>query len=152
MNRRAVLLLALTPLALIAILFALAHLPDTRARSAPTAPATPPPAAASPIDPDAAVLSSPQLSLEAASRALAAGDEARFRRTLLPAVAAQLTPDAFARCRSQLGRSAPQADWQRADRFAQDGHAVARVALGEQQVGFHQLDGKWLADRLWCAR
>ena len=108
------------------------------------APVPPPP-----LDP--AAVSSPQSTVASSLRFLEADDELRFRQTLLPSVAAKLTPETFADCRAHLARGPVTPDWEVAERTVQDGHLVVRVSMfGKSLTGFHELRGRWLADALWC--
>lgn len=76
-----------------------------------------------------------------------------FTDTFLPAIRGQLTARALARCRQRVITSnrgiAP--DWETAEETLEDGHRVRRVSIfGHETTGFHEVDGRWLADRLWC--
>ena len=118
---------------------------------APNTTATPntTPAPPAPLDP--AAVSSPQSTVASSLRFLEADDELRFRQTLLPSVAAKLTPETFADCRAHLARGPVTPDWEVAERTVQDGHLVVRVSMfGKSLTGFHELRGRWLADALWC--
>ena len=90
MNRRAVLLLALTPIALVLVLLAVAGLPSLpRAAGPPSA----------------------QAALDAAIQALDANDLDAFRATLAPELAARLTPRQFAACRERVARGPRSPQW-----------------------------------------
>jgi hypothetical protein len=134
-------------------------------RSNPPANETMPPArAVAPpsIVPDAAIagapppdagerLDTPEHAVDAAVRAFASGDADAFRGTLLPRVRNEVTADVFARCQQWIGTRRVLPDWEMAETAREDGHDVRRVSMfGKSMTGFHAIDGRWLADRVWC--
>ncbi len=69
----------------------------------------------------------------------------------LPAVQPQVTADAFAACRKRVRQVPVRPDWEMAEASASGGHRVIRVSMfGKSMTGFHEVDGRWLADALWC--
>jgi hypothetical protein len=129
--RRAILLLALTPIALILALLAITGLPSVPAKA-----------------PD-----SPQAALDAGLRAIKDGDLPGFRASLVPAVAAKAGPKELARCQEFLRAKPVRPGWEAAERTAVDNHVVVRVNVtADQKVALHQLSGRWLADSVWCAQ
>lgn len=101
-------------------------------------------------------LSTPERALATQVALLRAADWAALRETFLPSVQLALGDRALDACRLAViaaGR-AVSPDWARAARGVQDGHPVLRVPVlrpGDDPTGFHQRDGRWLADALWCA-
>lgn len=123
--------------------------PAAAARPNPDAPQT---AAARPragLDP--AALASPQSAVQTALRLLDSGDLDLFRETFLPSVKPQVTPDAFAACRRRVRQVPVRPDWEMVEESTSSGHRVVRVSIfGKSMTGFHDVDGRWLADALWC--
>jgi len=100
---------------------------------------------------DRAALASPQRTVQTALGLLEAGDLALFRQTFLPSVQPQVTADAFAACRRRVRQVPVRPDWEMAEEFTSAGHRVLRVSMfGKSMTGFHDVDGRWLADALWC--
>jgi hypothetical protein len=130
----------------------------TPAAAAP-APATPPKADAPPpreaaapgAGLDRAALASPQSAVQSALRLLESGGLDLFRQTFLPHVQPQVTPEAFAACRRRVRQVPVRPDWEMAEEVTSAGHRVVRVSMfGKSMTGFHDVDGRWLADALWC--
>jgi hypothetical protein len=123
--------------------------PAAAARPNPDAPQT---AAARPragLDP--AALASPQAAVQTALRLLDSGDLDLFRETFLPSVQPQVTPDAFAACRRRVRQVPVRPDWEVGEQATSAGHRVVRVSMfGKSMTGFHDVDGRWLADAVWC--
>jgi hypothetical protein len=141
--------------------------PETKAAASEVAPASPtaaPTAAAhpnadTPLPPaapprarlDAAALASPQTAVQTALRLLDSGDQDLFRETFLPSVQPQVTADAFAACRRRVRQVPVRPDWEVAEEATSAGHHVLRVSMfGKSMTGFHDVDGRWLADAVWC--
>jgi hypothetical protein len=83
-------------------------------------------------------------------RLLQENREADFRATFLPSVA--ISADQWAACRKRVSATVVLPDWASATDETVSGHRVKRVAvLGAVATGFHELDGRWLADRVWCS-
>ncbi len=122
------------------------------------APPTPVPAPTAAPEPDArpAPFSpfsflSPEATVSTQVRLLQEGNDEAFRETFLPSVRDKVTPDAIAACRKRLSEVRVQPDWEKADDTVVDGHKVQSVSMwGKGLTGFHDVDGKWLADGLWC--
>jgi hypothetical protein len=122
------------------------------AAAQPSADTPPPPAAPPPRTRlDAPALASPQSAVQTALRLLDSGDLDLFRETFLPSVQPQVTPDAFAACRRRVRQAPVRPDWEVAEESTSAGHRVVRVSIfGKSMTGFHDVDGRWLADALWC--
>ena len=100
---------------------------------------------------DRASLASPQRTVQTALQLLESGDQDRFRETFLPSVQPQLTADAFAACRRRVRQVLVRPDWEMAEEVTSAGHRIVRVSMfGKSMTGFHEVDGRWLADALWC--
>ena len=123
--------------------------PAAAARPNPDAPQTAVPGPRPRLDP--AALASPQSAVQTALRLLDSGDLDLFRETFLPSVQPQVTPDAFAACRRRVRQVPVRPDWEMAEEVTSGGHRVVRVSMfGKSMTGFHDVDGRWLADALWC--
>src|SRR5712691_8609415 len=121
--------------------------PSTLAPAVPTPRAAAKPSAG--LDPEA--LASPQATVGTELRLLEGGEQDLFRQTFLPAVQPQVTADAFAACRKRVRQVPVRSDWEMAEASASGGHRVIRVSMfGKSMTGFHEVDGRWLADALWC--
>ena len=124
------------------------------ATSAPAAsplPATPRPAARPPPELDRAALASPQTTVETELRLLEAGEQDLFRETFLPSLQPKVTAETFAACRKRVRQVPVRPDWEVAESGESAGHRVVRVSMfGKSMTGFHEVDGRWLADALWC--
>jgi hypothetical protein len=95
--------------------------------------------------------STPERAVDSALKMLQLGDEAGFRTTFLPAVQGQITPEVFATCRAFVQRTKVMPDWETSESSTQAGRAVKRVSMfGKSLTGFHEIDGRWYADRVWC--
>jgi hypothetical protein len=117
----------------------------------PAVPGTPGAAANVPAGLDAAALASPQATVQTELRLLEAGEQELFRQTFLAHVQAQVTNEAFAACRRRVRQVPVRPDWEMAEAGATAGHRVVRVSMfGKSMTGFHEVDGRWLADALWC--
>jgi hypothetical protein len=117
----------------------------------PSADTPPPPAAPPRTRLDAAALASPQAAVQTALRLLDSGDLDLFRDTFLPSVQPQVTADAFAACRRRVRQVPVRPDWEVAEQVTSAGHRAVRVSMfGKSMTGFHDVDGRWLADALWC--
>ena len=98
-----------------------------------------------------AALASPQTAVQTALRVLESGDLDLFRQTFLPSVQPQVTADAFAACRRRVRQVPVRPDWEMAEQVTSAGHRVVRVSMfGKSMTGFHDVDGRWLADAPWC--
>ena len=118
-------------------------------RPANDAAATPPPAARARLD--RVALASPQRTVQTALGLLEAGDLDLFRQTFLASVQPQVTADAYAACRRRVRQVPVRPDWEVAEESTSAGHRVVRVSIfGKSMTGFHDVDGRWLADALWC--
>ena len=96
-------------------------------------------------------LISPEATVSTQVRLLAEGRDEAFRETFLPQIRDKVTPEAIAACRKRLAESRVQPDWEVAEDSQQDGHRVQRVSMwGKSTTGFHDTNGAWLADSVWC--
>lgn len=98
-------------------------------------------------------LQSAESTVTTQARLLRDGRDDEFIATFLPSVRARLTPRALERCRARVVTSGIplRPDWEVADESVEDGHRVRRVSIyGHETTGFHEIDGRWLADRAWC--
>ena len=112
---------------------------------------TPRSAANPPAGLDRAALASPRDAVQTQLRLLEAGERDVFRETFLPSVQPQVTAAAFAACRKRVSQAPVRPDWETAEVSASGGHRVLRVSmLGKSTTGFHEVNGRWLADALWC--
>jgi hypothetical protein len=112
---------------------------------------TPRSAANPPAGLDRAALASPRDTVQTQLRLLEAGDQDRFRQTFLPSMQPQVTAEAFAACRKRVRQVPVRPDWETAEASASSGHRVVRVSMfGKSMTGFHEVDGRWLADAVWC--
>jgi hypothetical protein len=124
------------------------------ATATPPAPATsvaPKAAANHPAGLDPAALASPRSTVQTELRLLEAGEQDLFRETFLPSVQSRVTAETFAACRRRVRQAPVRPDWETAEAGASGGHRVVRVSIfGKSMTGFHETDGRWLADALWC--
>ncbi len=124
----------------------LAGLPPLR----PPAPPPPPPR------PDGGTfgpfsLINPAATVSTQVRLLEDGDDEAFRETFVPSMRDKVTPDAIAACRKRLAQVRVQPDWEMAEDSTAGGERVERVSMwGKSMTGFHDVNGRWLADALWC--
>lgn len=119
--------------------------------AAPPAPVTPTSAANTPAGLDPVMLASPQAAVQTQLRLLEGGNPNLFRQTFLPSVQPQVTAETFEACRKRVRQVPVRPDWQTAEATTSGGHRVLRVSMfGKSMTGFHQVDGRWLADALWC--
>jgi hypothetical protein len=82
---------------------------------------------------------------------LESGKPDLFRETFLPSVQPQVTAETFEACRKRVRQVPVRPDWETAEVGALGGHRVVRVSMfGKSMTGFHEVDGRWLADALWC--
>ncbi|MHB1843662.1 MAG: hypothetical protein ACYCWW_02345 [Deltaproteobacteria bacterium] len=96
-------------------------------------------------------LISPESAVSTQVRLLEEGRDQEFKATFMPDVQDQLTPDAIEACRKRLAQVRVQPDWEMAEDGAADGHKVERVSMfGKSMTGFHDMNGQWLADAVWC--
>jgi hypothetical protein len=95
-------------------------------------------------------LSSATKTVESQLALLREGRDAELRATFLPSVA--LDDAAIAACRKRVAQVPVRPDWEMAEDGRDDqGHAVRRVSMfGKGMTGFHEVGGRWLADRAWC--
>jgi len=125
--------------------------PPAAQPAAPPAPIAQKPAASTPPRLDAVILASPQVTVQTQVRLLAGGNPDLFRQTFLPSVQPQVTAEAFEACRKRVGQAPVQPDWEMAETGTSGGHRIVRVSMfGKSMTGFHQVDGRWLADAVWC--
>jgi hypothetical protein len=119
--------------------------------AAPPAPIAQKPTASTPARLEAVILASPQVTVQTQLRLLAGGNPDLFRQTFLPSVQPQVTAEAFEACRKRVDQVPVQPDWEMAETGTSGGHRVVRVSMfGKSMTGFHQVDGRWLADAVWC--
>ena len=122
-----------------------------QATPAPAVPITPKATANPPAGLDPAALASPRATVQTELRLLEGGEQDLFRQTFFPAVQPQVTADAFAACRKRVRQVPVRPDWEMAEVSASGGHRVVRVSMfGKSMTGFHEVDGRWLADAVWC--
>jgi hypothetical protein len=115
------------------------------------APVTPAPAATTPAGLDPVMLASPQTTVQTELQLLESGKQDLFRETFLPSVQPQVTSEAFAACRQRVRQVPVRPDWETAEASTSGGHRVVRVSMfGKSMTGFHEVDGRWLADAVWC--
>ncbi len=96
-------------------------------------------------------LISPEATISTQVRLLEEGRDREFKATFMPEVQDQLTPDAIEACRKRLAQVRVQPDWEVAEDSVVDGRRVERVSMfGKSMTGFHDVDGSWLADAVWC--
>ena len=94
---------------------------------------------------------SPAATVSTQVRLVEEGDDADFRQTFIPAIRDKETPDAIAACRKRLAQVRVQPDWEMAEDAVENGERVERVSMwGKSMTGFHEQNGRWLADALWC--
>ncbi len=104
----------------------------------------PPPASA-------AAKPSPKGALRAQEELLARGDLAGFRQTFLPPLDAKVGDAEFEACKRRLGNRPVTPDWEMAEEEMTDAGRVVRVSVfGKSMTGFHEVNGRWLADAVWC--
>lgn len=97
-------------------------------------------------------LSSAEATVKSAVAALVAGRDRDFADTFLPDVVRQLDPDLIARCRARVIAAPVRPDWEVAEERVVAGRRVRLVSMyGKSMTGFHDVAGRWLADRIWCA-
>lgn len=116
---------------------------------------TPDPAQRAAQAPAGLDLSTPERAIETQVELLRTANYNAFRETFLPSVQLQLTDRVLDACRLAVvasGRGV-EPNWARADNVVENGHAVRRVPVlrpDDAFTGFHQIDGRWLADFPWC--
>ncbi len=121
------------------------------ATPAPAVPITPKATANPPAGLDPAALASPRATVQTELRLLEGGEQDLFRETFLPSLQSQVTAEAFAACRQRVRQVPVRPDWEMAEVSASGGHRVVRVSMfGKSMTGFHEVDGRWLADAVWC--
>jgi hypothetical protein len=119
--------------------------------AAPLAPQAPKTAANTPVGLDPVMLASPTATVQTELRLLEVGNADLFRQTFLPSVQPQVTAEAFAACRRRVQQVPVRPDWETAEAGTSGGHRVVRVSMfGKSMTGFHEVDGRWLADGVWC--
>jgi hypothetical protein len=97
------------------------------------------------------MLASPQTTVQTQLRLLEGGNADLFRQTFLPSVRPQVTAEAFEACRKRVRQVPVQPDWEMAEASTSGGNRVVRVSMfGKSMTGFHDVDGRWLADAVWC--
>ena len=97
-----------------------------------------------------AALGSPEETLQTQVKLLFKGDVDRFRETLMPAAQRELTREAFYGCVARVKQS-PLSPEPLAGEATVDGKPVKRVkVMGQVEVAFDRVDGRWLAETLWC--
>jgi len=117
----------------------------------PPAPVTPRAAANAPAGLDPVMLASPQTTVQTQLRLLESGRQDLFRETFLPSAQPQVTAAAFAACRQRVRQVPVRPDWEMSEASTSGGHRIVRVSMfGKSMTGFHEVDGRWLADALWC--
>ncbi len=122
-----------------------------QATPAPAVPVTPRAAANPPAGLDPAALASARDTVQTELRLLEAGERDLFRETFLPSLQSQVTAEAFTACRQRVRQVPVRPDWEMAEVSASGGHRVVRVSMfGKSMTGFHEVDGRWLADAVWC--
>ena len=125
--------------------------PAVATSPAPAVPVTPRASANPPAGLDPAALASPRATVQTELRLLEGGEQDLFRQTFLPSVQARITAEAFAACRQRVRQVPVRPDWEMAEASASGGRRVVRVSMfGKTMTGFHEVDGRWLADALWC--
>jgi hypothetical protein len=125
--------------------------PPAARPTAPPAPVTPAPDANAPAGLDPVTLASPQTTVQTQLRLLEGGNADLFRQTFLPSVRPQVTAEAFEACRKRVRQVPVQPDWEMAEASTSGGDRVVRVSMfGKSMTGFHDVDGHWLADAVWC--
>jgi hypothetical protein len=119
--------------------------------AAPPAPAASTAAANAPARLESIMLAAPQTTVLTQLRLLEGGNADFFRQTFLPSVQPQITAEAFEACRQRVRQAPVRPDWEMAETSTSGGHRVLRVSMfGKSTTGFHQVDGRWLADAVWC--
>jgi hypothetical protein len=94
-------------------------------------------------------LSSPRQTVDTQMKLLAEGRDGEFRATFLPGVA--ISADQIEACRKRVANTVVRPDWEMAEDVLVNGHRVRRVSMfGKSMTGFHDVQGKWLADAVWC--
>ena len=131
--------------------------PQTQPGSPAAGPARPPPPVAPTAAPnglarlDPVMLASPGATVQTELRLLEAGKQELFRQTFLRSVQPQVTAEAFEACRKRVQQVLVRPDWETAKPGKSRGHRVVRVSIfGKSMTGFHEVDGRWLADAVWC--
>ena len=57
----------------------------------------------------------------------------------------------IAGCRKKVASAVVMPDWEMAENEVVNGRRVRRVSMfGKSMTGFHEIDGRWLADAAWC--
>lgn len=153
---------ALAAAVLLAIVAGVSYFLSTKIEAPAEAPAsssTPVPAEPTPVEPmrnkatpplNPAALSSPEETLQTQVRLLFSSNVDRFRETLMPGAQREVTRDAFYGCIGRL-RQSPLSPVPLEGETIVDGHPVRKVrVMGSVDVSFHRIDGKWLAETLWC--
>ena len=116
-----------------------------------SAPRSSPRPATAPPELKEAALASPRNAVQTALRLLDNGEQDLFRETFLPSVQPQVTAEAFDACRRRVRQAPVRPDWEMAEESAAGGERVVRVSMfGKSMTGFHDVNGRWLADSLWC--
>ena len=135
--------------------------PAATSQSQPGTPAAGPVRPPPPVTPKAAanglagldpiMLASPGATVQTELRLLEAGKQELFRQTFLRSVQPQITAEAFEACRKRVQQVLVRPDWETAKPGKSRGHRVVRVSIfGKSMTGFHEVDGRWLADAVWC--
>lgn len=130
--------------------------PAPPAPPAPAAPAPSPPTPSTPSDPFAGVdLGTPRAAVDAQVALLRDGRDEAFRATFVAGLRERITREEIVECRRELTAmgNRPRPQWDTLVEATQDGHSVARLLMvqgASRYTTFHRVDGRWLADDLWC--
>jgi hypothetical protein len=88
--------------------------------------------------------------IESQLRLLAERRDVALRATFLPDLRDDLTPGAVDLCRQRVLRTPVQPEWATAAERREGSVRVRSVTLLGSSTDFYELDGNWLAGRLWC--
>lgn len=88
--------------------------------------------------------------IESQLRLLAEQRDAALRETFLPDLRDDLTPGVIDLCRQRVLRTPVQPEWATAVERREGSVRVRSVPLLGRSTDFYELDGHWLAGRLWC--
>ena len=99
----------------------------------------------------ARALASPQTTVQTQLSLLQDGQRELFAQTFVEALRPQVTPEVFKACQVRVNQVPVKPDWEMAEDSLDGGKRILRVSIyGKSLTGFDELDGRWLADTLWC--
>lgn len=98
-------------------------------------------------------LSTPKQAVSTQTELLKSGKFEEFKFTFIEPLRKKIDQSVFERCRRYFLTTEDEfePDWEAAEEEEEEGKKVIRVSMyGHGPTGFHDLNGRWYADRLWC--